>query len=218
MRSREEIKKGLEKDFYEYLESAKGEIESEKNIALRRGLIAAYKAVESYLENIDEVVDIEIGSATNTLISNINAAHAKERYDYDKDPRAFLTDKVVDMDKNGNRRFSSDVYGATECGILGIEPDELMIFFREPSAANDDEFRKSVNWRLGTNIPTLEELKEAEVAYEKAAEPVEKARAFVTLKELQRNAGMLKRGGIYDILATNEAYQKAKEMCNSRTL
>lgn len=218
MRSREEIKKGLEQGFYEYLKSAKGKIESEKNNAIRSGLIAAYKDTESYLENIDEVVDIAIGSATNNLISKINAAHAKESYEYDKNPKVFLTDKVVDEDKNGKRRFSSNAYGATECGILGIEPDELMIFFREPSAANDDEFRKSVNWRLGTNIPTSEELKEAQAAYDEAVESVEKAKALVTLKELKRNAGMLKNGGMYNILANDEEYQEAKAMCNSRTI
>lgn len=161
---------------------------------------------QSYADNIDEVVTIDIGAYVNGLIGDIQRKYNISYY-WD------------DFERFVDEYLSKSYY----CNLLGIDATDLLGFKdRDPmSDETCDFFRQFVNSKCGTNIPMSGTLEQAKKEYEEAlmnGDEIAKDEAYVRLAEVQRDSGKLKNGTDYYLLATNQQYQEAKARCSRKSL
>lgn len=177
---------------------------------------------QSNIENIEEVATIEIGAETNALIKSIQTAYQFHLVDYWQDFERFVDKYVTGLTPDG--KFKSGAYfGQSQCLTLGVGINELICFKgRNPmSGETEDLFRQIVNSNCGTNIPMSGVAQQALQDYESVAfgdDEMAKAQAFIHLKEVQRDSGLLRNGRSYYTLATDQNYQDAKAICTGRNL
>lgn len=163
---------------------------------------------QSYADNIDEVVTIDIGAYVNGLIGDIQREY-KAHISYYWDGFERFVDEYL----------SKNYY----CNLLGIDATDLLGFKgRDPmSDETCDFFRQFVNSKCGTNIPMSGTLEQAKKEYEEAlmnGDEIAKDEAYVRLAEVQRDSGKLKNGADYYLLATDQQYQEAKARCSRKSL
>ncbi len=174
------------------------------------------------LENIGEVTTIEIGANTNAIIESVQKAYQLHTIDYWKNFEKFITDYVSGLSSEG-KPVNGIYFSQSECLELGVSLNDLLCF-KGKNPMNEevgDLFRQEVNVSYGTNIPMSSVEKQALQDYEAVAfgdDEVAKAKAYMHLKEVQRDAGKLKNGGIYYTLANDLEYQKAQDLCSGRNL
>ena len=176
-----------------------------------------------YIDNIDEVTIIEIGSVTNSLIEAIKKAYQYHLVEYWQNFEKFMEKYIIGLTPDGKLKAGS-FFGQSQCYELGVGLKELSICFKGKNpmtAETGDLFRKLINTNYGTNIPLTGVEEAALKEYESVAfgtDTDKKDQAFICLKEIQRDAGALKNGGDYYILATNQNYQEAKARCSGRSI
>lgn len=199
-KSMQELEKGGLKDFEE--QAAKQTIqESQRNI-----------------ENIDELTTIEIGAVTNSLIKAIQTAYSFHSTDYWSDFERFIDKYVSGLTPEGNQK-NGPYFAQSECYELGVGINELLCFKgKDPmSGETGDLFRQIINTNYGTNIPMSGIEQQALQDFNAVAfgdDEIAKAKAFVHLREVQRDSGKLRNGlGSYHLLATDQDYQDAKAIC-----
>ena len=176
----------------------------------------------TYVENIDEVTTISIGATTNSLINAIQKAYQFHLNDYWQDFDRFIDEYVTGLTPDGKPRNGA-FFGQSQCLLLGVGPEELSCFKGRNPMSNEtgDLFRKLINNNYGTNIPMAGVVDQARSDWEAVAfgDDVEaKDRALMTLKEAQRDAGILQNGGTYYLLATDKNYQDAKSRCSGKNI
>ena len=177
---------------------------------------------QSNIKNIDEVTTIEIGAQTNLLIKAIQTAYQCHLNDYWQNFERFINDYVTGLTPDGKPK-NGLYFGQDQCLMLGVGINELLCFKgRSPmDSESGDLFRQIVNANFGTNIPMSGVVQQAIQDYEAVAfgdDEIAKAQAFTHLKEVQRDSGLLKNGGIYYTLATDQIYQDAKAICTGKKL
>lgn len=181
----------------------------------KKALNMVIRDSQIYLDNIDEVTTINIGATTNSVINSIQTAYKHHLVDYWQDFKSFADKYIVGMTEDGNFKRGS-FFAQHECYSLGIGIKELATCFegRDPMKAEAGNlFRQLINANYGTNIPMEGVEQQALNDYGAVAfgsDPVAKDKAFVHLKEVQRDAGSLQNGGDYYLLVTNNEYQEAK--------
>ena len=172
---------------------------------------------ENNINNMDEVTRIKIGAATNSLISAIQRVYKYRAIDYNNQFERFMSEYIIGVTPD---EFIGSVYKSnrfieqSDCYILGITLEDLMIFKgRNPlSTSICDDFRNLVNINFGTSIPMAGVEEQAFNDY-LDANVEETNKAFVHLRELQRDSGTLYFGGSYHLLAADKEYQIAKARC-----
>ena len=187
-----------------------------------KGTSMAIEECKKNIANVDEVSRIEVGSVVNTLIQKIQNAYKLHLNEYWSNFNRFMEDFVIGLDREGKPR-NGIFFGQGECLELGLGLRELSCLQNQNpmDPKFGDSLRTLVNNTLGTNIPMAGVEEQALEDYNKVAfstDEVAKAEAFVHLKEVQRDAGTLRAGGIYYPLANDINYQDAKEILNEKTL
>ena len=175
------------------------------------------RLIKNYLrqiENIEEIATIEIGYSTNKLIRVIQRAYKYYFDEYWQDFDNFMEKHIIGVTPDG-KLLSGERFGTYECLLLGLGIEELSCFKgKDPlSDGTCNLFRSYINANYGTNIPMAGVEHQAlnnykEVAFRSDSEAKDKA--FVKLREVQRDSGALKLGGEYHLLSTDKAYQEAK--------
>lgn len=214
MKSFEEIKVGVRMNIEDILQRYQNKITSgltdSKEAVIANNVI---KNCQTYLANLNEITMIEIGSMTNNLIQNIQTAYHLHLQEYYQDFDNFLDRYILGMTPEGKPKPGSYL-GQFECLILGFGPKELSCFRGISPLSNEsgNHLRQAVNLNCGTKIPMAEELDQARKEYESAPNDDENAKdkAFIRLREMQRDAGLLRNGGMYYPLVADKAYQEAK--------
>ena len=178
---------------------------------------------QEYIDNIDEVTTIEIGGTTNSIISGIQSAYKLYLNDYWQNFEKFADEYIIGLTPEGNFKNGS-FFAQSQCYQLGIGISELASCFKGKDPMSNeaaDDLKKLVNYSYGTNIPmagveqqALQEYQSVAFSFDQAA----KDKAFVNLKEVQRDAGSLKNGGTFYLLATNQDYQEAKARLEQKNL
>ena len=223
MRTYEEVKTGILNSKYSLMSRCQDAIDGGLNEFDERINRRVIQACQTYIENIDEVTTINIGATTNSLIRTIQKAYHHHLTDYWENFEKFASENIVGTIENGierRARFNS----TGECLKLGIGVGELSSCFKGKDPMNPetgDLFRNLINSNYGTNIPMAGVQKQALKDYEAVSFGTDqhaKDKAFVTLKEAQRDAGSLQNGGDYYLLATNQEYQAAKARLSGRNL
>lgn len=178
---------------------------------------------QSKIENIDEVTTIEIGAVTNSLIESMQTAYSYHLTDYWSDFEKFIDKYVLGLTPDGKLK-DGPYFAKSQCYDLGVGINELLCFKgKDPmSGKTGDLFRQIINTNYGTNIPMSGIEEQALQDYNAVAfgdDEIAKAKAFVHLREIQRDSGSLRNGlGNYHLLANDQAYQDAKAICAGKTL
>lgn len=175
-------------------------------------------SLQSNLDNIDEVTTIKIGSEVNSLIKYIQYAYSREGSDYHNQFEKFMERWVLgEYDRDGNKKPGPAAVDYVYS--LGITGEDLQCLKGTIPIEKEfgDVLRQRVNAVMGTNIPMAGVEETALREYQNASEE-NKAQAFVTLKEVQRDSGSLRNGNSYYPLANNQAYQEAKANISGRTM
>lgn len=218
MKTFDEIKEGIKENKMYTMQScmqsiASGTLSEEEKNAYNKVI----SECQSYIDNIDEVAIIEIGADINDLIGCIQKAYKFHLNAYWDNFEKFISDYVIGVNPDGRAM----AFGSDLCYELGIDASDLLCFkgCNPMSAEAGDLFKQSVNSKCGTNIPMSGVEEQALKEYETLAfsdDELEKSKAYVRLKEIQRDSGLLKNGSTYYILENNQAYQKAKSECSGR--
>lgn len=214
---KEEIKANQERIMQQAMEKIKnGNLNDwdegvEKNIIIER---------QRNIENIDEVTTIDIGAETNSLIEQIKTQYEMHLVDYYQDFERFINEYIFGLNPDGKPKDRA-TSGKFLCMSLGVGANELLCFKGKNPMKGEtgDLFKQTVNHIYGTNIPMSDIENQAHQAYKEAAysgDELEKAQAFMHLREIQRDAGKLKNGGSYHLLAYDQLYQEAKAICTGR--
>lgn len=195
-----------------------------------------YYLIACYLDdinNIDEVARIEIGALTTSLIEAIKTAIRYHRDDYEKDFNRFCFDYIGVFGVDNNNKPKGPLYADVECRLLGISIDDLSCL--KNSNPEDESFgdnlRELININMGTNIPMAGVEEQANREYNEAKDggnQDEIAKAFVSLREIQRDSGTLRIKSVgapngdgryctYYVLANDEDYQSAKNALSQNT-
>ena len=163
---------------------------------------------QTYVDNIDEVVTIDIGAGVNGLIDDIQ-----------KQYKAHVSYYWASFEKFVDEYLSKNYY----YNLLGMNINDLLGFEgRDPM--NDetcDFFRQFANSKCGTNIPMAGTLEQAEKEYAEAYMSGDETaidETYVHFAEVQRDSGKLKNGSDYNLLAVNQQYQEAKARCSEKNL
>jgi hypothetical protein len=173
------------------------------------------------LANIDEVTTIEIGSLTNSLIGAVKKGYEFHSAEYWRDFEGFCDKYIVGLTADGGLK-EGQFLGQAQCAILGIGVHDLSCLKGSNPGSEDfgDSLRQEINQSMGTNIPMASDVRQAQEDYVSVCygqDDVAKAQAFTHLKEVKRDAGEARNGGIYYPLATDRDYQAAKAMVSGRT-
>ncbi len=174
---------------------------------------------ENNIEHLEEITTIEIGAETNSLIQAIQTAYKINLNEYWENFENFLDKYVVGITSDGHLKNGA-YFGQSQCLKLGISRDDLSCFKGKDPLQNEaaDFFRQKINAQFGTTIPMSSEEKKAYDDYNEVvfgSDELAKEKAFVQLKEIQRDSGTLRNGNTYYILSTNEAYKNAKASLSS---
>ena len=165
--------------------------------------------------NLDECAVIEIGNCTNTIIDVMKNIYEFFPDEYVEDFEGAIKRHVFGK---GNSKHNIVIhYGKHECDTLGIDVDDLALFKGKNPLDDEvgDSFRRIVNENYGVNIPMAGVVDDAFDYYtsiKDSGDDMEILRAYVMLRELQRDAGLLKNGndGMFNLLEDDEFYQNAK--------
>lgn len=223
MKNFEEIKQNIEKDQLKLMQRA---MEKKQNGNLRsfeeNAMDSIIRDCQNNLENLDEAAVINIGAQTNSLIQAIRTAYQFYLQDYYRDFPKFMNDYVAGLTPDGEFKNGA-FFGKSQCVELGIGYNDLLCFKGQNPLSADagDLFRQYVNANLGTTIPTEAESQQALKDYEAVMfsnDKVAAAKALKHLKEIQRDAGILKNGGSYNLLANDQHYQNAVNISSGKTL
>lgn len=219
MRTYDEVQKRMKDQFLTLMQRYMKELEN-GGLADTEATKRTIKAVRSYLENIDEVTAIEIGAQTNSLIEEIRKEYLLNPDYYYQNFEGFIDD-IIGLTKDGKPKPGAG-HSQEPCLLLGVGINELQLFKGESPIGNKsaDLFKQIINANYGTNIPTSSVEQQALQDYEAipSRDEIPKAQAYVHLSEIRRDAGKLKNGGTYNLLANNKAYQEAKAKCAGRQL
>lgn len=199
-----------------------GKLEDWKKTVLEKSI----QDCENYIENIDEVTIMEIGAATRDLIEAIRSAYNIYLTEYYQNFERFMNEHVMGLKADGSPKEGGlSYFGQIPCWTLGININDLMCFkgHNPMSVETADMFKKTVNANFGTHIPMAIEMQQAMDDYINSSHMdnnvmVSSPKALVHLRELQRDAGTLKNGGSYHLLATDLEYQTAKQIGAERSL
>ena len=220
MKSFEEIKAGvrmnIEAILQRYESKIAGGLTDSTEAAIANNVI---KNCQTYLDNLNEIALIEIGFVTNSLIQAIQTAYNIHLQEYNQDIDGFMNRYITGFTPDGKPRPGSFL-GQSQCLQLGISVAELSSCFRGISPMNNEsgnKLRQMVNVSCNTKIPTKEELDQARREYESALRDEEEKRnkALMHFREMQRDAGLLRNGGMYYPLTVDPIYQEAKKKVSS---
>lgn len=223
MRTFDEIKEIMKENRLSIMQRAMEDIKNNNLKDFEKtALNMTIQKCQSNIENIEEVTTIEIGAETNSLIKAIQTAYQLHLNKYWDNFENFMDGYIIGLTPEGKPKYGT-YFGQEQCYQLGISINELLCFKgRNPmSSETEDLFRKIVNTNYGTNIPMSGVEQKALQDYDTVAfghDEIAKAQAFMHLKEIQRDSGKLKNGGLYYTLATNKDYQNAKAICTGRSL
>lgn len=168
------------------------------------------KASQDQINYIDEAAVIDIGEITNRFIQNLQTQ-------FQLNLNIYFTDF---------ERIASGVMKKTGIDkILGLNIDDLQCFKgQNPYDSNvTDMFKGIINANFGTNIPFNGVAEKAandykNVLFSDETDEVQKAEAFVRLREIQRDSGLIKYNfNLAPLLSLDMKYQEAKSLCESRT-
>ena len=174
---------------------------------------------QGLLENIDECTVIEIGNRTNKLIKGLQTAYKDHQNDYFKRFEYFLDEYVVGLDSDGNAKYGRHT-ATEECYCLGIGVDDLLLFKGKDPFDSEvcDQFKKLINANFGTNIPMADVEEQVRKEFKETIGTEEHDKAFVHLREVERDSGELMHWGLYYPLALDDEYQEAKSRCSGMKL
>ena len=215
MRTFEEVKKSLSHSICNLITKTISDIEdAEKYGKVERikELKEELQKLESYIANIDEVLTISIGNIAYKILDEFQKNIKKYPMDFYNNfyniVRTWYTFSPISV----------------ELGFLDIKISDLECFKSMNYTEAIAKFIELMNSNFGTNIPLPGAIDEAlNEYYEKSinGDEKEKAQAFMNLREIQRDSGLLEiDDGTYldfTLLATDESYQQAKEICSSKT-
>ena len=182
-------------------------------------LIDRYK---NYIDNIDEITEIEIGAIVKYIIEKVKEACSRfptQFFSHFKEPVALCLEK--------NKKAVEDVYT-----ILDISLDDLAEYFQGKNPSDkevQDQFIEFVNFTLGTRIPKIGVEEEAMSRYLNLLKSsthdsssvgeqqtsVDIACAYCYLKDIQIASGTAKLGGVYSYRASDKEYLQHKEFLTS---
>lgn len=209
MRNFEEMQKHVEANLTSAMQRCMDELKKDNlTEPMKKGISVAIQDFQKYIDNIEEVTTIAIGSQTNRLIQQIQKAYRLNLKDYYNNFEKFIDEYVVKSDLGAE---------------LGVGVNELLCFKgRDPlDEKTGDLLRQIVNTNCGTNIPMsgIEEQAIKEYNSTGFTDEIASAKAFVQLKEIQRDSGTLNPGAMqYYPLATDQKYQEAKAICASKKI
>lgn len=188
------------------------------------------KLCSDAIEHLDEAAVIEIGYNTNKVIEGmLNAYRDNAFVNYNGDFDRFIRERIVGL-TGDNKRIPKNLFYEQDAFFnLGLSVSDYKVFDYTGKQIPDhkqflleagEKFKQRVNENFGTSIPSLEE-EQAIVDRENnslSLDEFEQAKALVAFKEANRDSGRLKKGITYDLLENDEAYLKAKEIVNGRSL
>ncbi len=211
MRTFEEVKDNLKSQISAILKVTIGEIEYDKMYNKKQyekdqtTKIIGVQKMQSYLDNIDEVTIIRIGNDVNRIIEQFQ-------------------NTIKTNPLNIYNNFYSTVQSWYMYSPIVLELHELDLklsdfeCFRTMNYTEAvNKFIELMNVNFGTNIPLPGAVDEALNEYYEKTDEHEKAQAFMRLRELQRDSGLLEHAGDFTLLNNDKAYQQAKEICSSKT-
>lgn len=211
MRTFEEVKDNLKSQISAILKATIGEIEYDKMYNKKQyekdqtTKIIGVQKMQSYLDNIDEVTIIRIGNDVNRIIEQFQ-------------------NTIKTNPLNIYNNFYSTVQSWYMYSPIVLELHELDLklsdfeCFRTMNYTEAvNKFIELMNVNFGTNIPLPGAVDEALNEYYEKTDEQEKAQAFMRLRELQRDSGLLEHAGDFTLLNNDKAYQQAKEICSSKT-
>lgn len=236
MKTRDEIKENIIKNSETRIQIASSRIgNSSLSDKEKSALETIISKCNSELYNIDEVTNIEIGSATNGIIVAFENKYPKPSDKNIQNFVSFVQHSILSESKSLAQRCSH---------ILGLDEEDLRDFsINCGDIANS--FRLYINLKLGTNIPMEDDFLEAVHKYKNSCsrmnyrdyqlwEDYLKARnngdncseniyprtniidwlkAYVKLKTLARDSGSIKDScGFYNPLGADTSYQAAEEI------
>lgn len=188
----------------------------------REALKRTIQECQSNIENIEEVTTIEIGATTNDLIDAIQKEYQANTGEYGELFERFINSRITGLTPDGKHKEGLYI-GQSACLELGINDQDLMCLKGQipVEGKTEDIIRQLVNANYGTNIPLSGVVEQAQRDYDSVKyreDEVAKAKALMHLKEVQRDAGILRNGGAYYTLTTDQTYQDAKAICSGKTL